>query len=117
MSLLTVQSSPASYNFLPLRSEFAVQIHQPVYYIRYILVICEWNFCTGQPSDQNVIEWNHFVSLPQWVNKPCKYILGALFLGVKCMKLTIHLHLLLRSNNVWYYTSTPPIRLHGVVLS
>jgi hypothetical protein len=33
------------------------------------------------------------------------------------MKLTTHLHLLPRPNNEWSYTSTPPIRLHGVVLS
>jgi hypothetical protein len=28
-----------------------------------------------------------------------------------------HLRLVPRSKNVWCYTSTPPIRLHGVVLS
>jgi hypothetical protein len=28
-----------------------------------------------------------------------------------------HLHLVPRSKNVWRYTSTPPIRLHGMVLS
>jgi hypothetical protein len=28
-----------------------------------------------------------------------------------------HLHLVLRSKNAWGYTSTPTIRLHGVVLS
>jgi hypothetical protein len=33
------------------------------------------------------------------------------------VKLTIHLHLMSRSKNEWSYTSTPPIRLHGVVLS
>jgi hypothetical protein len=33
------------------------------------------------------------------------------------MKLTTHLHLVLRSKNVWRYTSTPPIHLHGMVLS
>jgi hypothetical protein len=33
------------------------------------------------------------------------------------MKLTTHLHLVPRSKNAWSYTSTPPIRLHGVVLS
>jgi hypothetical protein len=32
-------------------------------------------------------------------------------------KLTTHLHLVPRSNNEWSYTSTPLIRLHGVVLS
>jgi len=31
--------------------------------------------------------------------------------------LTAHLHLVPRSKNAWNYTSTPPIRLHGVVLS
>jgi hypothetical protein len=31
--------------------------------------------------------------------------------------LTTHLHLVLRSKNEWRYTSTPRIRLHGVVLS
>jgi hypothetical protein len=33
------------------------------------------------------------------------------------VKLTTHLHLLLRSKNEWSYSSTPPIRLHGVMLS
>jgi len=28
-----------------------------------------------------------------------------------------HLHLVPTSKNEWSYTSTPPIRLHGVVLS
>jgi len=29
--------------------------------------------------------------------------------------LTAHLHLVPRSENTWRYSSTPPIRLHGVV--
>jgi hypothetical protein len=33
------------------------------------------------------------------------------------VKLTTHLHLVLRSKSEWSYTSTPPILLHGVVLS
>jgi hypothetical protein len=33
------------------------------------------------------------------------------------VKLTTHLQLVPRSKNEWIYTSTPPIRLHGVVLS
>jgi hypothetical protein len=33
------------------------------------------------------------------------------------VKLTTHLHLVPRSKNEWSYTSTPPIRLNGVVLS
>jgi hypothetical protein len=33
------------------------------------------------------------------------------------VKLTTHLHLVPRSKNAWRYTSTPPIRLHYVVLS
>jgi hypothetical protein len=33
------------------------------------------------------------------------------------VKLITHLHLVPRSKNEWSYTSTPPIRLHGVVLS
>jgi hypothetical protein len=32
------------------------------------------------------------------------------------VKLTAHLHLVPRSNNEWSYTSTPPIRLNGLVL-
>jgi hypothetical protein len=36
---------------------------------------------------------------------------------VMYVKLTIHLHPVQRSKNVWSYTSTPPIRLHGVVLT
>jgi len=33
------------------------------------------------------------------------------------VKLTTHLHLVPRSKNAWSYTSTPPIRFHGLVLS
>jgi hypothetical protein len=33
------------------------------------------------------------------------------------VKLTIYLHLVPRSKYAWSYTSTPPIRLHGVVLN
>jgi hypothetical protein len=33
------------------------------------------------------------------------------------VKLTTHLLLVPRSKNAWSYTSTPPVRLHGVVLS
>jgi hypothetical protein len=40
------------------------------------------------------------------------------FLGVKRPgREADHSHLVPRSNNEWSYTSTPPIRLHGVVLS
>jgi len=31
--------------------------------------------------------------------------------------MTTHLHLVPRSKDAWSYTSTPPIRLHGVILS
>jgi hypothetical protein len=52
---------------------------------------------------------------------PASYPMGTRdsFLGVKRpgVKLTIHLHLVPRSKNYWSYTSTPPIRLYGVVLS
>jgi hypothetical protein len=44
---------------------------------------------------------------------PIQWIPRALSLG----KLTTHLLLVPRSKNVWIYTSTPPIRLHGVMLS
>jgi len=33
------------------------------------------------------------------------------------VKLTTHIHLVPGSKNAWNYTSAPPIRLHGVVLS
>jgi len=33
------------------------------------------------------------------------------------VKLTTHLHVVPTSKNEWSYTSTPPVRLHGVVLS
>jgi hypothetical protein len=33
------------------------------------------------------------------------------------VKLTTYVHLVPKSKNVWSYTSTLPIRLHGVVLS
>jgi len=32
------------------------------------------------------------------------------------VKLTTHLYLVPRSKNAWSYTSTPPIRLRGVML-
>jgi hypothetical protein len=52
------------------------------------------------------------------IQSPIQWVLGALSLGVKRpgVKLTTH-HLVPRSKNVWSYTSTLPVRLHGVVLS
>jgi hypothetical protein len=50
---------------------------------------------------------------------PINWVPGALSWGWsgRGVKLTIHLHLVPRSKNEWSYTSTPPIRLHGVVFS
>jgi hypothetical protein len=42
---------------------------------------------------------------------PIQWLPGALSQGEK---LTTHFHLVLTSKNVWSYTSTPPICLHGV---
>jgi hypothetical protein len=49
-----------------------------------------------------------------YLNPLIQWVPGAVSLGVK---LTTHLHLVPRSKNVWNYTSTPPVRFHGVVLS
>jgi hypothetical protein len=47
-----------------------------------------------------------------------QWVLGALSLGVKRPgRESDHLHLVPRSKNAWSYTTTPPIRLHGVILS
>jgi hypothetical protein len=53
---------------------------------------------------------------------PASYLMGTRgsFPGSKAaqgMKLTTHLHLVLRSRNAWSYTSTTPICLYGVMLS
>jgi hypothetical protein len=50
---------------------------------------------------------------------PIQWVPGALSLEVKRpgREADAHLHLVPRSNNEWSYTSVPPIRLHGVVLS
>jgi hypothetical protein len=50
---------------------------------------------------------------------PIHWVPAALSLGVsgRSVRLTTHLHLVPRSKNEWSYTSTPPIRLHDVVLS
>jgi hypothetical protein len=49
---------------------------------------------------------------------PIQWVPGTLSLGLKRpgVKLTTRLHLVARSKNAWSYTSTPPIRLHCVVL-
>jgi hypothetical protein len=62
--------------------------------------------------------WEFFSSplTPERLQPPIQCATGALSLAVK-LKLTAHLHLAPRSKNEWSYTSTPPIRLHGVVLS
>jgi hypothetical protein len=54
--------------------------------------------------------------------RPASYPMGTRgsFPGGKAaggVKLTTHLHLVPSSKNEWRYTYTPPIRLHGVVLS
>jgi hypothetical protein len=51
---------------------------------------------------------------------PIQWVPGALFPWVwSCqgVQLTTHLQLVLRSKNAFSYNSTPPIRLHGMVLS
>jgi hypothetical protein len=50
---------------------------------------------------------------------PIQWVPGALSLGVKqpVREADHSPHLVPRSNNAWSYTSTLPIRLHGVVLS
>jgi hypothetical protein len=51
---------------------------------------------------------------------PIQRVPGGSFPGGKAaggVKLTTHLYLMSRSKNAWSYTSTPPLRLHGVVLS
>jgi hypothetical protein len=49
---------------------------------------------------------------------PIQWLLRALSLGVNRpgREADTHLHLAPRAKNAWNYTSTPPIRLHGVVL-
>jgi hypothetical protein len=49
------------------------------------------------------------------IQTPIQWVPGALPSEIK--RLTTHLHLLPKSKNAWGYTSTPPICLHGVVLS
>jgi hypothetical protein len=41
----------------------------------------------------------------------------SLFVWENNIKMNDHLHPVPRSVNAWSYTSTPPIRLHGMVLS
>jgi hypothetical protein len=50
---------------------------------------------------------------------PIRWVPGALFLGVKWPKHEAHRSLPYSAevNNAWSYTSTPPIRLHCVVIS
>jgi hypothetical protein len=49
---------------------------------------------------------------------PIQWVPGALSLGVKRPgREADHTQLVPRSKNEWNYTSTPPIILHGVVLS
>jgi hypothetical protein len=40
-----------------------------------------------------------------------------MYIPYQVSTMTHHLHLVPRSKNAWSYISTPPIRLHGVVLS
>jgi hypothetical protein len=51
--------------------------------------------------------------------RPIQWVPGDLSLGVKQSgREADHSHYLVsRSKNVWSYTSIPPIRLHGMVLS
>jgi hypothetical protein len=63
------------------------------------------------------------------VRKPCSYIHTYIHTYISCPmgnrgsfpgvkrpgRKADHSHLVLRSKNVWRYTSTPPIRLHGVI--
>jgi hypothetical protein len=49
---------------------------------------------------------------------PIQWLPGALFLGVKLPRREAdHSHLVPSSKNAWSYTSSPPIHLHGAMLS
>jgi len=47
---------------------------------------------------------------------PLQWVSGSLSLGVKRPGRDSHFYLVPRSKNAWSFTSTLPIRLHGVVL-
>jgi hypothetical protein len=50
---------------------------------------------------------------------PIQWVQGVFLWGLnaRVVKLTTHIHLVPRSKNAWSYTSTPPIRLHELLLS
>jgi hypothetical protein len=60
-----------------------------------------------------------FTTASRPTQPPIQWVPGPLSLGLsgRCVKLTTHIHLLPRSKNEWRYSSNPPKRLHGVVLS
>jgi hypothetical protein len=62
--------------------------------------------------------WLHTASRPALrpTPPPIQWVSGALSLGVKRPGREADHSLVPRSKNAWSYTSTPPLRLHGMVL-
>jgi len=66
-------------------------------------------------NDHTMLKTPVLVRSPKSSNMWARLVLGWNF--IRGVKLTTHLRLVSRLKNGWGCTSTPPIRLHGVVLS
>jgi hypothetical protein len=53
----------------------------------------------------------------KWVCSAYEALRSAYTTSVRIPRCITHIHLVLRSKNVWSCNSTPSIRLHGMVLS
>jgi hypothetical protein len=111
VKLLIIPFSSSSGYFLPFASK---RSHHSVLNLRFSFS----GTALGYGTDDRGFESRQglgiflFTTASRSALGPVQWISGA---RGRSVKLNTHLHLVPRSKNAWSYTSTPPIRPHGVL--
>jgi hypothetical protein len=70
-----------------------------------------------EPSDKSNSKMYNYVTQNTWLVHLLMCLIAETYDTQEILYRLTHLHLVPRSKNEWSYIYTPPIRLHGVVLS